>query len=81
MQNLGGETFDYSSFRAAHETDPRIKTMVKNFNQDGIEPKTKANQDEDPGAGDAQADQDPGNDDVAQTAMQQAAQSIDQQLT
>jgi len=41
MQNVGGEMFDYGTFKAAYDTDPRIKTMVKNFNSDGVEPKTK----------------------------------------
>jgi len=41
MQNVGGEQFDYGTFKAAYDTDPRVKTMVKNFNSDGIEPKTK----------------------------------------
>ena len=40
MQNVGGEQFDYSTFKAAYDTDPRVKSMVKNFNQTGIEPKT-----------------------------------------
>lgn len=40
MQNVGGEQFDYGTFKAAYDTDPRVKTMVKNFNQKGIEPKT-----------------------------------------
>ena len=40
MQNVGSEQFDYGTFKAAHDTDPRIKTMTANFNQDGIEPKT-----------------------------------------
>lgn len=41
MINVGGEQFDYGTFKAAFDTDPRIKTMVKNFDQKGIEPKTK----------------------------------------
>lgn len=40
MQNVEGEQFDYGTFKAAYDTDPRIKTMTKNFNQQGIEPKT-----------------------------------------
>tara|TARA_B100000586_G_C19721529_1_gene265832 strand:- start:22 stop:249 length:228 start_codon:yes stop_codon:yes gene_type:complete len=40
MQNVGGEAFSYPTFRAAYETDPRIKTMVQNFNEIGVEPKT-----------------------------------------
>ena len=41
MANVGGEQFDYGTFKAAYDTDPRIKTMVKDFSQQGIEPKTK----------------------------------------
>ena len=40
MQNVGGEQFDYGTFKAAYDTDPRIKTMVANFSEKGIEPKT-----------------------------------------
>jgi len=48
MQNVGGEQFDYGTFKAAFDTDPRIKTMVKNFDQQGIEPKTKQTIDDSP---------------------------------
>ena len=41
MQNVGAEQFDFGTFKAAYDTDPRIKTMVKNFDKTGIEPKTK----------------------------------------
>jgi hypothetical protein len=41
MQNVGGEQFDYGTFKAAYDTDTRIKTMVNNFSEAGIEPKTK----------------------------------------
>ena len=41
MANMGGEQFDYGTFKAAYDTDPRIKTMVQNFSQDGVEPKTQ----------------------------------------
>ena len=40
MQNVGSEQFDYGTFKAAYDTDPRIKTMTSNFNEIGIEPKT-----------------------------------------
>ena len=40
MANVGGESFDYGTFTAAYETDPRVKTMVANFSKDGIEAKT-----------------------------------------
>ena len=41
MQNVGGEQFDYGTFKAAYDTDARVKTMVNNFSEQGIEPKTK----------------------------------------
>ena len=40
MANVGGEQFDYGTFKAAYDTDPRIKTMTNNFSEQGIEPKT-----------------------------------------
>jgi len=41
MQNVGGEQFDYGTFKAAYDTDERVKAMVKDFSKYGIEPKTK----------------------------------------
>lgn len=41
MQNVGSESFDFGTFKAAYDTDPRIKSMIKNFDKRGIEPKTK----------------------------------------
>jgi len=41
MQNVGSEAFDYGTFKAAYDTDPRVKAMVQNFNEKGIVPKTK----------------------------------------
>ena len=41
MQNVGSEAFDYGTFKAAYDTDPRVKSMVQNFNEKGIVPKTK----------------------------------------
>lgn len=67
MQNAGGESFDYGVFAAAYETDPRVKTMVKNFSQDGIEVKTKNNV-EDPGPEISAVDGDTGESDVTQMA-------------
>ena len=40
MQNVGGEQFDYSTFKAAYDTDPRVKTMTKDFNDKGVTPVT-----------------------------------------
>tara|TARA_B110000503_G_scaffold117004_1_gene176579 strand:+ start:7315 stop:7656 length:342 start_codon:yes stop_codon:yes gene_type:complete len=41
MQNMGGEAFTYETFKNAYDTDPRIKEMVKNFSEVGIQLKTK----------------------------------------
>ena len=40
LDNVGGEVFDYGSFKAAYDTDARIKTMTANFNKDNITLKT-----------------------------------------
>jgi len=40
LQNVGSEHFDYGSFKAAYDTDARIKTMTANFNKDFITLKT-----------------------------------------
>ena len=45
MKNTGREQFDYRSFKAAYDSDARIKTMVKNFNQDSITLKTDTDAD------------------------------------
>lgn len=37
MQNIGSEQFAYGTFTVAFDEDPRIKEMVKNFNETGIE--------------------------------------------
>ena len=65
MQNVGGEQFDYGTFKAAYDTDPRVKTMVANFSEKGIEPKTKK-----PATGTPQADGAEGD-----TTVQQMAKS------
>ena len=41
MQNVGAPQFDFGTFKAAYDTDPRVKAMIKNFDKVGIEPKTK----------------------------------------
>lgn len=58
MRNAGGENFDYGAFKASYDTDPRIKTMVANFDQHGIEGKTAKTID-DKGGEEAATDADP----------------------
>ena len=72
MQNVGGEQFDYGTFKAAYDSDPRVKTMVHNFSQAGIEPKTANTIDD-------QEQQDTGGDEVAQ--MAKSATDLGDQLT
>ena len=64
MQNVGGEQFDYGTFKAAYDTDPRVKSMVQNFNKKGIVPKTAT---EDPTEA-PQGDREEGGDTVAKMA-------------
>jgi hypothetical protein len=33
---MGSEQFDYETFKLAYDSDPRIKPLVKNFDQEGI---------------------------------------------
>lgn len=40
MHNTGSEQFDYRTFKAAYDSDDRIKKMIKNFNQQGLTLKT-----------------------------------------
>lgn len=64
MQNVGGEQFDYGTFKAAYDTDPRVKTMVANFNKKGIVPKTATENPEDA----PQSDREEGGNTVSQMA-------------
>jgi hypothetical protein len=41
MQNMGGESFAYGTFKNAFDTDERVKEMVKDFSEKGITLKTK----------------------------------------
>jgi len=36
MKSSGNEQFSYDSFKAAYDSDPRVKSLTKNFNQDEI---------------------------------------------
>lgn len=42
MQNVGAEQFDFETFKVAYDTDPKVKAMIKDFDKDGITPKTQA---------------------------------------
>lgn len=47
MKNAGREQFDYRTFKAAYDSDERLKSMIKNFNQEGITLKTDVDADTD----------------------------------
>lgn len=47
MKNAGREQFDYRTFKAAYDSDERLKSMIKNFNQDGVTLKTDVDADTD----------------------------------
>lgn len=47
MQNIGAEQFDFGTFKAAYDTDPRVRTMIKDFDKTGITPKTANELDDD----------------------------------
>jgi hypothetical protein len=49
MQNTGNEQFNYDSFKAAYDSDPKIKSIVKDFDQNTITLKTSEMDDVNPG--------------------------------
>ena len=62
MKSANAEAFDYRTFKAAYDSDERIKKMVKNFNQEGITLKTDVDADT------TAPQEDPGNTKVSQMA-------------
>jgi hypothetical protein len=40
MQNTGSQQFNYDSFKAAYDSDPKIKAIIKDFDQNTITLKT-----------------------------------------
>jgi hypothetical protein len=36
MKNMGSEQFSYEAFKQVYDADPRVKPLVKNFDQEGI---------------------------------------------
>ena len=47
MSNIGGEQFDYNSFKLAYDSDPLVQGLTKRFDQNGIELATRAGSDAD----------------------------------
>lgn len=41
MQNVGGPQFSYDVFKAAYDSDDKIRGLIKDFNQDSITLKTR----------------------------------------
>ena len=62
MKNAGREQFDYRTFKAAYDSDERLKSMIKNFNQEGITLKTDVDADT------AAPQEEPGDSKVSQMA-------------
>lgn len=42
MKNIGQGEFNYETFKAAYDSDPKLQNLVVNFDQDKIELKDKA---------------------------------------
>jgi hypothetical protein len=51
MQNIGNQQFTYDSFKAAYDSDPKIKDIVKDFDQNQITLKTSELDDINPSKG------------------------------
>ena len=62
MKHAGREQFDYRTFKAAYDSDERLKRMINNFNQDGITLTTDVDVDT------TAPQEDPGNAKVSQMA-------------
>jgi len=63
MQNVGEESFTYDAFKAEYDTNPRVKNLVRNFSEKGIDLKTKKEPSDVP-----QADSQDGNNKVSAMA-------------
>lgn len=42
MANVGQADFNYESFKQAYDTDPALQAIVKRFDENGVELKSKA---------------------------------------
>ncbi len=42
MQNMTGQTVDYDSFKVQFDSNPELKNLIDNFDENGIVIKTKA---------------------------------------
>jgi hypothetical protein len=51
MQNTGNQQFTYDSFKAAYDSDPKIKDIVKDFDQNTVTLKTSELDDINPSKG------------------------------
>lgn len=41
MQNMGGQQFSYDVFKAAYDSDDKIKDIIKDFDQETVTLKTR----------------------------------------
>ena len=41
MRDMGHGPFDYNTFKTAYDTTPELKTIVQNYNGDGVTLRTK----------------------------------------
>jgi len=51
MQNTGNQQFTYDSFKAAYDADPKVKEIVKDFDQEKVTLKTSELDDINPSRG------------------------------
>jgi hypothetical protein len=51
MQNTGNQQFTYDSFKAAYDSDPKVKEIVKDFDQNTVTLKTSELDDINPSKG------------------------------
>jgi hypothetical protein len=49
IQNMTGQTVDYDSFKIEFDSNPELKNLIDNFDENGVTLKTKAKKKE-PGA-------------------------------
>ena len=42
IQNMTGQTVDYDSFKIEFDSNPELKNLIDNFDENGITLKTKA---------------------------------------
>jgi hypothetical protein len=69
LQNVQGNSIDYSAFKADYDSDPSFKTLIKGFDENGLTLKTRNDADT-PQVGDR------GTNDVNKMAKRAAAKEL-----